>query len=126
MKRTDTAAVRERLEGLKLRSAWARGVREYAYELLDRIDEIGEELDNDAEITQKFVLNGAANWAQYSEGGCSLIYNDDIAQRLCAPWELKRMTKHGRALRDPNKCETWIDVQARALCQAWKMICENN
>ena len=64
------------------------------------------------------MLNGAASWAQYSDGGCALIYNGDIARRLCTASELKR-TRDGQ--RNPNANETWIDVQARALSQAARL-----
>ena len=29
-------------------------------------------------ITKEEALNGAKNWLQYSEGGCALVYNDDL------------------------------------------------
>jgi hypothetical protein len=41
--------------------------------------------------------------------------NEDIAERLCTPSELKK-TRHGD--RKPNSREEWLDVQARALYQA--------
>lgn len=96
----------------KARSAWSRGVILYADELLDNVWD-------SKEITEERLLNGARNWQEYSEGGCSLIYDDEICQRLCAPWEIKR--KRGGDL-PPNSHETWIDVQARALYQAANMI----
>jgi len=95
----------------KARSAWKKGVILYAIDILDSID--------DEEITEKNLLNGADNWKQYSEGGCALIYNIDICHRLCTPSEIKK-TKGGE--RRPNKQETWIDVQARALYQAARLI----
>ena len=96
----------------KVRSAWERGVTLYAIDLLDTLDE-GDEL------TRENLLNGARDWKEYSEGGRSLIYDKDICLRLCAPWEMKR-TKYGE-LR-PNKSETWLDVQARALYQAANLL----
>lgn len=45
----------------------------------------------------------------------TLIYNSDIAARLCCPSELKR-TRNGD--RRPNSREEWLDTQARALFQA--------
>ena len=68
---------------------------------------------------KKEVLNGAANWREYSYGGCALIYDADIAERLCSPSEYKR-TREGQ--RAPNSRETWLDVQARALGQAASLI----
>lgn len=98
----------ERIEHLKPSSAWNNGVMRYALELINSI-EVGEE------ITEKNILNGADNWKEYSEGGYSLIYDVNICHRLCTPSEIKK-TKDGK--RQPNKQETWIDVQARALYQA--------
>jgi hypothetical protein len=99
--------IEKALEKVKARSAWGKGVIEYAFDILDNID--------DEEITEKNLLNGAKDWKEYSEGGCALIYDVDICHRLCTPSEIKK-TKDGK--RRPNKQETWIDVQASALFQA--------
>lgn len=104
------------------RSAWARGVKEYALSLVDeleyRADYEGRKPDNMKEL-RRWMLNGAADWKQYSEGGCALIYNRDIARRLCTASELKK-TNDGQ--KDPNPRESWIDVQARALYQAARLV----
>jgi broad specificity phosphatase PhoE len=68
---------------------------------------------------KKELLNGAANWREYSYGGCALIYDADIAERLCAPSEYRR-TREGK--RAPSTGESWLDVQARALGQAATLI----
>lgn len=110
---------------LNCRSAWRRGVRVYALELLEELEEhytggyIADDVFTDGKKLEEALLNGADNWKQYSWGGCSLIYNSDIAERLCTPSELKR-TRGGE--RRPNKNEEWIDCQARALYQAARMI----
>ena len=52
---------------------------------------------------------------KYSYGGCSLIYDSQIAERLCTPSEFKK--KDGGRLA-PNSKESWLDVQTRALYQA--------
>lgn len=103
------------------RSAWNRGVKTYALELIADLEERAEggylaedDLCNPRMI-QKAMLCGASDWGEYSWGGCSLIYDKDIAERLCNPSELKR-TDHGR--KDPNSRESWLDVQKRALYQA--------
>lgn len=62
---------------------------------------------------------GAPNWKEYSWGGSSLVYDNDIAKRLSTKTELK-MTRNGE--RRPNAREEWLDVQARALYQADMMI----
>lgn len=113
--------IRETIENKPVRSAWNRGVKSYAVDLLDELAENiqggyidPEDLDSPA-LLKKALLNGAADWAQYSWGGCSLIYDGDIAERLCTPSEYKR--KRGGELQ-PNSQETWLDVQARALSKA--------
>lgn len=118
-------SIHERINNKPTRSAWERGVKVYALELADELAENiqggyidPEDMESPA-ILEKAMLNGAANWSQYSEGGCSLCYDGDIAERLCAPSELKR--KRGGELQ-PNSRETWLDVQARALYQAARWI----
>lgn len=69
------------------------------------------------------LLNGAGDWSQYSWGGCALIYDQEIAKALCNPTELKK-TRNGE--RRPNSREEWLDVQARALGQAARLITEAN
>lgn len=115
------AALTAQLATVKNRSAWGRGVQQYAE---DFAAELAENLDGGS-ITlddlrtgngaEEAMLNGADNWNQYSYGGSSYIYNWDIARILCTPSELKR-TRNGE--RNPNSRETWLDVQARALFQA--------
>jgi hypothetical protein len=102
------------------RSAWKKGVKNYALILLDELKEnySGRDICN-ANLLKKALLNGAADWSQYSWGGCSFIYDGQIAEMLCSASELKR-TKHGE-LR-PNNREEWLDVQARALYQAYRLI----
>lgn len=115
--------LREKLENHKTRSCWAAGVKEYAHEILDTLENVEEwEQMNKGEYEytgskQNHIdaLNGAKDWKQYSRGGCSLVYDGSIARTLCSPSELER-TKDGQ--RRPNKSEDWLDVQARALYQA--------
>lgn len=107
---TRTEIIKE-LENRKDRSAWDRGVTVYALEILEGLES--------EEVTKELLLNGADNWDQYSYGGCSLIYDCDIAERLCTPSELKK--KRGGEL-NPNNNEVWFDVQVRALFQACNRI----
>ena len=98
-------------------SAWGRGVHAYAIELIESLDESAD-LSNET-LLRKAMLNGADDWQQYSEGGCALIYDADIAERLCSPSGLKRC-KGGE--RQPNASETWLECQARALWQASALV----
>ena len=109
--------LREAIKNSPARSAWSRGVKEYALELLEELPDDQEFYGSPAD--RKTLLNGAQDWQEYSEGGNSLIYNGDIAERLCNPAEYKR-TKQGE--NQPNARENWIDVQARALHQAGNLI----
>ena len=94
-------------------SAWQKGVELYAQELEEFLTE------NNLEPTEANMLKGAQNWKEYSYGGSSLIYDSDIAERLCNPSELKK--KDGGRLQ-PSSRETWLDVQARALYQAARKV----
>lgn len=115
------AQVRAILNGKKNRSAWDRGVQMYAEELTAELDEnmrggyITQEQLATKEGRKAALLNGAQDWTQYSYGGSALVYDYDIAERLCNPSELKK-TRGGE--RNPNSRETWLDCQARALTQA--------
>lgn len=113
--------IREEVEARTERSAWSRGVTAYALDLVDELEEATEGgyfdlSDLEApKLVDRAMLNGAADWNQYSWGGCSLCYDCQIAERLCTPSELKK-TRHGE--RRPNSREDWLDTQARALFQA--------
>ena len=117
--------IRNHLTKTKDRSAWKKGVTIYALEILDDLEEqidggyLTEEIFESPKLLDKAMLNGAQNWYQYSWGGCSLIYDGDIAKRLCTPSELKR-TNNGE--KRPNSGEEWLDVQTRALYQAARKI----
>lgn len=115
-------AAREQIEDVRTRSAWQRGVIAYALELLDsvagRAAYEGHGPEDVAQIRQ-WMLDGARDWSEYSYGGCSLVYDGDIAERLCTPSELRK-TRYGA--RNPNRIESWLDVQARALYQAARVV----
>lgn len=111
-------AMREALEARKERSAWGRGVQAYAVDLVENLQERAAYEGRNPEPgkeCREWMLNGARDWNAYSWGGSSLIYDSDIAERLCTPSELKK-TRHGE--RRPNSREEWLDTQARALYQA--------
>lgn len=120
---TRIEAMRAYIAALPVRSAWGRGVKAYAADLLNELPEHmkydPDALDNET-MLEKAMLNGADDWTQYSSGGCAFICDSDIAERLCSPSELRR--KDGGRLA-PNGRETWIDVQARALYSAARIVC---
>lgn len=125
---TNIEKLYQSIESEKQRSAWDKGVTKYALEMVGQLGEqinggYFEELDlTESKKVRAALLNGAANWSQYSWGGCSLIYDGDIAKRLCCPSELKK-TRNGE--RRPNSREEWLDVQTRALYQAANRICRH-
>lgn len=110
--------MRKALEARNDHSAWNKGVTLYAHDLLDEYaDRVSFEGRAAADSTEfrTWLLNGASDWKAYSWGGSSLIYDGDIAERVCTPSELKK-TRNGE--RRPNAREEWLDTQARALYQA--------
>lgn len=115
------ARATQTLEQRKDRSAWDKGVTVYALELIGQLTDAAKDGYIDMavmmapRVLRKAMLSGADDWSAYSWGGSSLIYNCDIAERLCCPSELKR-TRNGA--RRPNSREEWLDTQARALYQA--------
>lgn len=100
----------ETITAMPARSAWRKGVKAYALEMLESAED-GFSLAS--------LLNGAESWRAYSYGACALIYDADIAERLCSPSEYRKTRKGERA---PNSRETWLDVQARACGQAANLI----
>ena len=106
-----------KIAGIKCRSAWSKGVKAAAYDMVESYSD-----GNNCNITEpEQLLNGAKTAKDYSYGGCALIYDYDIAERFCAPWELKRC-KGG--FKQPNSAENWCDVQARGIYQALCLIAE--
>lgn len=103
------------------RSAWDKGVRAYAVELFNSFVENRHLSDNMrvGKITEVDLLGGATSWSQYSFGGCSLVYDGDICERLSTPNEAKRL-KYGE--RKPGMHNTWLDAQAEALRQAARIV----
>lgn len=102
------------IDKMPTNSAWARGVKATAFDMLESMEENGIESP-----TMSDLLNGAKDWSQWAYGGCGLIYDADIAERYCSPSELKR-TRNGE--RRPNGREEWLDVEARAAGQAARYI----
>lgn len=104
----------EKLESLKTpRSAWKKGVLHYAFFIMSKFD---RETEIESETT---LLNGAKDWKHASYSGCFNVNDEVIALSVCSNSELRK-TNYGR--RRPNRDESWLDVQARALFQASNLI----
>ncbi len=120
------ARIREIIEYTKRRSAWDKGVKMYALELLENYSEMLDYAKETGDYAPRFLesvlLNGANDWLAYSEGGLSLVYDKDIAERLCSPSELKRKTSRNGGVLKPSQDETWLQAQGRALAQAWRLL----
>lgn len=129
MNKQDLENLKKAVSEIKTRSAWAKGVKEYAEDLLYKLTENAEycpeilpEISNTG-LLEKELLNGAKDWHDYSWGGCSHIYDIEIVNNLCTPSEKKRaFYKDGSLKQYANNHEQWLDVQARALYQACELI----
>ncbi len=107
------------------RSCWSRGVAtiicDYAEEILQEHD--GENVSNKELF--KLWSCGAETLRDAVYGGCFDIWNYDIAKRLCTPSEFK---KSNEGMRSPNRCETWLCVEFRAvyqaICLTWNILAE--
>lgn len=105
--------IRKVIESLPAeRSAWRRGVRQYA---MDLIEDLPDFQDLNPENSRGVLLNGAVSWKEWAYGGYGLVYDCAIAERLCTPSELRK--KRGGEL-EPSLRESWLDVEARAVGQA--------
>lgn len=121
MKKLSTVARADVLAALDAekpaRSHWSRAVQDDARNLVDGLE--CDEIPTNYEELCALLLNGARDWAQWSWGGCGLCYDEDIAEHYCTPSELARCRG---GLRRPNRREEWLDVQARAMAQAARLV----
>lgn len=119
MENVYTNELRKLVEQIPNTSAWKRGVKEYADELLDNLEEKSqyyERLPRNEKELKEWILNGAMDCKDYSYAYCSLKYDSQIAERLCTPSELKK--KEGGRFA-PNRRDTWFDIQTKALIDAY-------
>ena len=118
-------AVANIIASTKTRSAWSKGVKAYALEMLERFEEWREWNDANGEsvpeLDEVTALNGAHNWVMWAYGGCGLVYDHAIAERLCTRSELRKLNEGHRV---PAGADTWCDIEARAARQAWRMSAE--
>lgn len=106
----------------KPRSAWNKGVKQWALDLLD-----GMQQDDKVEFTSVTsllyeALSGSLDWKQYCYDDKGIISDYSIVEAFCTPTEKQRYISRLGALRAPNANETWMDVQVKAASQAWDLI----
>jgi hypothetical protein len=84
------------------KSTWSRAIDTYEAELRAEWAEAVRYADHVGKCTPSLhvstLLNGAKSWQEYSEGGCALVYDDDLAARLYPPSRAYLARRHG--LRD--------------------------
>lgn len=113
----------QKVESIKVRGAWNNGVKEYAiYLLSDSLADSDYTEINNLEELKAVILNGSSDWRQFSYGGLGFVYDEAICRTLCSPSEYRKLHYKEGGVKQPNKRETWCDVEARALFQAWEMI----
>ena len=99
------------------RSAWDKGVKAYALDILANFEEWAMFNLSNSEplpvINERTALNGAKDWEQYAFGGCGLVYDAYIAERLCTPAQMRKLLGT-----DVN----WLGLESVALLQAWRLI----
>lgn len=121
-------AVANEVMNNKTRSAWSKGVQAYALDILANFEEWRkwneENGESVPELDERTALNGASDWSAWAYGGCGLVYDCAIAERLCTPSEILRLQYKTGAMKQPAPCTNWLDIEARAARQAWQMIAE--
>lgn len=111
--------IRKSINEERARSAWDKGVKVYAIELLNDLEEYRDYNNADYYIhpleVETELLNGASDWKYFSYGASSLIYDCDIAKRLCNPTELKKTRngeKKSEQLRKLVRCSSSCTVSS--------------
>lgn len=117
----------EAIHAIPARSAWEKGVINYADELLKAyLGNRGLSLEDIhvriGKITEADLLRGAPNWERYSRGGMALVSNEDICRQLCT----KAVFKKKMAGQVPPSAggRDWLDFQVTALTEAAKIVLE--
>lgn len=117
------------------RSTYERGVQQTAIDLAQWAVEqqryesadtgTPTDLTDDYLKLRRYFLNGADTWLEYSEGGCALIWTEDIAARYAPPSEIRRLASGEIAPTHYDRIhgtETWLELQAHGLHDAFRLI----
>lgn len=85
-------------------------VDDYIKELINKFEDYGfvDKIFNSnlsGKELEKLMLNGAQDWLEYSEGGRSLIYNTDIAERIrVKPTRINLLRMQAQKLKNASAC----------------------
>lgn len=112
------ASVSKKLNTLKPRSTWEKGVIGYADMLLTHYKDELMVCEEPKLYSREIALNGARDWLHFSESGMGLGYPNRICEALLPPSQAKKhINKDG-----PNSYESWHSLEARALSQAHRLL----
>lgn len=103
------------------RSAWMRAVYVIALDMIDAVEEVPAYGVDSAENLRRTLLRGAPDWAAYTFGGMLFRWDGEIARLLMSPARYRYYWVDDHAL--PGGM-TWYDLYARAVEQAWHVICD--
>lgn len=96
------------------RSAWRRAVNVYCHEMLYMYEEAPSAVLS-SDTIMNVCLNGAKDWLDYSVSGTFLNTEEEIAERLCTPSELKRCRNSKGDFYPRYDFAYWFGRQAAAL-----------
>lgn len=112
------AQVSEKLNALKPRSAWGKGVIAYADMLLTRYKDELMVCEEPKSFDLDMALNGASDWLHFSQSAMGLAYPDAIRTTLLPPAKAKkREGKDG-----PCPGISWYEFEAQALKYAYMLL----
>lgn len=97
------AEVLKKIKFSKANSAWDRGVRMTAYDLVVNVDDkVFDDAIKNFNL-KAALLNGAESWNQYSWGGCALCYDVDIAKKILYTIRIKKNTAWDEEAERPRR-----------------------
>ena len=110
------------LNAVPRRTAWERGVMQYASDLFGAyVDSRGitDLVVRIGKISEADLLRGADSWRQYGEMGHAFIWDRDICLRLGTKYQIQK-TERGQ--KQPSRGGTWKELQAKALGEAARIV----
>lgn len=104
------------------RTAWERGVLQYASDLFGAYVDSRDITDLNVrigKISEADLLRGAESWQQYGAMGRALIWDRDICLRLGTKYQIQK-TERGQ--KQPSRGGTWKELQVKALGEAAQIV----